>query len=79
MTGGADLVIGFDLDMTLIDSRPGVAATYRALNERLGTALPAEDLAAIAVDVFGDDRVLVEPSLPDALDRAVQQAEEKAI
>ena len=45
MTSGADLVIGFDLDMTLIDSRPGVAATYRALNERLGTALPAEDLA----------------------------------
>lgn len=45
MTSGADLVIGFDLDMTLIDSRPGVAATYRALNERLGTNLPAEDLA----------------------------------
>ena len=45
MTSGADLVIGFDLDMTLIDSRPGVAATFRALNERLGTALPAEDLA----------------------------------
>lgn len=38
-------VVGFDLDMTLIDSRPGVAATYRALNERLGTSLPAEDLA----------------------------------
>jgi phosphoglycolate phosphatase len=45
VTSGADLVIGFDLDMTLIDSRPGVAATYRALNERLGTNLPAEDLA----------------------------------
>jgi dihydrofolate synthase/folylpolyglutamate synthase len=26
--------------------------------------------------VFGDERVLVEPALPDALDRAVELAEE---
>lgn len=31
--------------MTLIDSRPGVAATYRALNARLGTSLPGDELA----------------------------------
>jgi phosphoglycolate phosphatase len=28
--------VGFDLDMTLIDSRPGIAATYRALCEATG-------------------------------------------
>lgn len=27
----APLVVGFDLDLTLLNSRPGVAATYRAL------------------------------------------------
>jgi phosphoglycolate phosphatase len=30
------LTVGFDLDMTLIDSRPGIAATYRTLAERTG-------------------------------------------
>jgi phosphoglycolate phosphatase len=30
------LTVGFDLDMTLIDSRPGIAATYRALVARTG-------------------------------------------
>ncbi len=38
-------VAGFDLDMTLIDSRPGVTATFEALNRELGTAI---DGAAIA-------------------------------
>jgi phosphoglycolate phosphatase len=28
--------VGFDLDMTLVDSRPGIAATYRALVARTG-------------------------------------------
>lgn len=38
-------------------------------------ALPADDLAEIAVEVFGAERVLVEPRLPDALDAAVELAE----
>ncbi|WP_200806308.1 folylpolyglutamate synthase/dihydrofolate synthase family protein [Demequina sp. NBRC 110052] len=38
-------------------------------------AIPADDLAAIARDVFGDDRVSVASSVPDALDQAVQIAE----
>ena len=40
-------------------------------------ALSADDLAAVAVDVFGEDRVVVEPELPDALDRALALAEEQ--
>ena len=38
-------------------------------------ALDADDLAEIAVDVFGEDRVHVAARLPDALDTAVQRAE----
>lgn len=34
--------VGFDLDMTLIDSRPGIAATYRALSVRTGVHVDAD-------------------------------------
>ncbi|GGY95173.1 HAD family hydrolase [Streptomyces poonensis] len=35
-------VVGFDLDMTLIDSRPGIRACYRALSARTGTHIDAD-------------------------------------
>lgn len=38
--------VGFDLDMTLIDSRPGIAAAFRALTERTGVHIDAD--AAVA-------------------------------
>jgi FMN phosphatase YigB (HAD superfamily) len=38
----ASLVVGFDLDLTLLDSRPGVAATYRALSAAIGVHIDAE-------------------------------------
>ena len=34
--------VGFDLDMTLIDSRPGIAATYQALSARTGVHVDAD-------------------------------------
>ncbi|MEU3659267.1 haloacid dehalogenase-like hydrolase [Streptomyces sp. NPDC032940] len=34
--------VGFDLDMTLIDSRPGIRACYVALSERTGTYVDAD-------------------------------------
>jgi dihydrofolate synthase / folylpolyglutamate synthase len=40
-------------------------------------ALPADELAALAVDVFGADRVEVVPRMDDALDNAVTLAEEE--
>ncbi|MGW0531994.1 bifunctional tetrahydrofolate synthase/dihydrofolate synthase [Streptomyces sp. NPDC003032] len=40
-------------------------------------AMGADELAAIAVEVFGDDRVQVEPRLPDALEAAITLAEEE--
>jgi phosphoglycolate phosphatase len=36
------LTIGFDLDMTLIDSRPGIHACYQALSARTGTYIDAD-------------------------------------
>jgi phosphoglycolate phosphatase len=36
------LVVGFDLDMTLIDSRPGIAAAYRRLADRTGVHIDVD-------------------------------------
>ncbi|MFC8299788.1 HAD family hydrolase [Micromonospora orduensis] len=36
------LTVGFDLDMTLVDSRPGIAATFRALTARTGVPVDAD-------------------------------------
>jgi dihydrofolate synthase/folylpolyglutamate synthase len=38
-------------------------------------AMPADELGALAVDVFGSDRVSVSPELPDALESAIELAE----
>jgi dihydrofolate synthase/folylpolyglutamate synthase len=38
-------------------------------------AMPADELAALAVDVFGADRVSVSPRLPEALSEAMELAE----
>jgi phosphoglycolate phosphatase len=35
------LTVGFDLDMTLIDSRPGIKATFEALSAETGTYIDA--------------------------------------
>jgi pyridinium-3,5-biscarboxylic acid mononucleotide sulfurtransferase len=37
------LVVGFDLDMTLIDTRPGIAAVWEALAAETGTAIDSAD------------------------------------
>ncbi|HEX4722087.1 MAG TPA: folylpolyglutamate synthase/dihydrofolate synthase family protein, partial [Pseudonocardiaceae bacterium] len=39
-------------------------------------AMPADDLAAVARDVFGADRIVVEPRLADAVETAIGLAEE---
>ena len=46
MTGSTPFAVGFDLDMTLIDSRPGIAAAFRALTEQTGVYVDAD--AAVA-------------------------------
>ncbi|MER6849575.1 haloacid dehalogenase-like hydrolase [Streptomyces flaveolus] len=42
MRPGSAPTVGFDLDMTLIDSRPGIRACYLALSERTGTYVDAD-------------------------------------
>lgn len=42
----APLTVGFDLDMTLIDSRAGIAATYRALSA--GTGVHIDDALVVS-------------------------------
>ncbi|MFD0143841.1 MULTISPECIES: HAD family hydrolase [unclassified Streptomyces] len=36
------LTVGFDLDMTLIDSRPGIKATYEAFSAQVGVPIDAD-------------------------------------
>ena len=38
-------------------------------------AMPPEQLAAVATEVFGEDRVHLRPELPDAIEEAVNLAE----
>jgi phosphoglycolate phosphatase len=40
----APLVVGFDLDMTLVDSRPGIAATLVALQAETGAPVAGDDM-----------------------------------
>ena len=55
-----------------------VADEVIATQNSLARSMPADDLAALAVDVFGADRVTVETRLDDARDAAVRLAEEDA-
>ncbi|WEO96748.1 haloacid dehalogenase-like hydrolase [Streptomyces sp. FXJ1.172] len=59
------LTVGFDLDMTLIDSRPGIRACYQALSERTGTYIDADltvtrlgpPLAEELINWFPEERI----------------------
>ncbi|MFD6417318.1 HAD family hydrolase [Streptomyces sp. NPDC060194] len=42
MTAAPTLTVGFDLDMTLIDSRPGIRAAYVALAAETGVEIDAD-------------------------------------
>ncbi len=69
-------MIGFDLDMTLVDSRPGFLETVRILALETGTALDAD--AIVRVERLTAQGVRLEETLslwlpPDAVDRAAQR------
>jgi dihydrofolate synthase/folylpolyglutamate synthase len=53
-----------------------VADTVVITRNSSSRAMPAAAVAAVAKQVFGPDRVLVEPPLPDAIESAVALAEE---
>lgn len=51
---------------------PEIVVTQASLDR----AMPADELAEVARDVFGEDRVHVQPSLPDAISLAADLAEQ---
>ena len=69
MTGpSTPLVVGFDLDMTLIDTVPGFAANLIALGDEMGVAFPVDDLTSRLGPPL---EMLLRDHLPaDAIDRA---------
>jgi uncharacterized protein len=66
------LVVGFDLDMTLIDTAPGFVATLDALGAELGVAFPSVELGARALGPPLDQTFapyLQEAEIAGAIDR----------
>src|SRR5690349_2360286 len=67
----APLVVGFDLDMTLIDTTPGFGATLTALGAELGVEFP---VAALTARLGPPLDLILEPyleaaAIPPAIDR----------
>ena len=60
---------------TMLELLEPVLTDVVITENRSPRALPADDLARIAVDVFGADRVVVEPLLPSAIDAALELAD----
>jgi dihydrofolate synthase/folylpolyglutamate synthase len=60
----------------LLDALVGVVDDVVVTRNSSPRAMDPDDLGAIAVSIFGDDRVEVVPSLPEAIARAVDLAEE---
>lgn len=68
------LVVAFDLDMTLIDTVPGVVSTLTALGAELGVDLPVDELTSRLGPPL---HVLLEPYVPaDAMDTLIDRFRE---
>ncbi|GAA0430885.1 dihydrofolate synthase [Actinoplanes capillaceus] len=66
-----------DKDVTgLLDLLEPVAAKIVVTQNSSPRAMPAEELGQLAVAVFGEDRVTVTATMPDAIEEAVVLAEE---
>lgn len=71
---GTNLVVGFDLDMTLIDTTLGFQAVLRALGEELDVVLPVELMTAVLGPPLS---MMLEPHLaPEAIPAAVDRFRE---
>ena len=70
-SAASPLVVGFDLDMTLIDTVPGFGPVLRTLGEELGVEFPVDDLTSQLgppLDVMLSGH-LPDPQIPAAVDR----------
>jgi uncharacterized protein len=70
----APLSVGFDLDMTLIDSGLGIGATLHALGAELGVSFPVEEVTARLGPPL--DRMLAPHLEPEAVGPAVDRFRE---
>ena len=74
LVGVVGVVHGKDVDGMLRELET-VCAELVVTQNSSPRAMPADELGALAVDVFGADRVSVSPRLPEALTEAVELAE----
>jgi dihydrofolate synthase/folylpolyglutamate synthase len=74
LVGVVGVVHGKDVEGMLRELEP-VCAELVVTQNSSSRAMPADELGALAVDVFGADRVSVQPRLPEALTEAVELAE----
>ncbi|NYJ07075.1 bifunctional folylpolyglutamate synthase/dihydrofolate synthase [Petropleomorpha daqingensis] len=74
LVGVVGCVRGKDVDGMLRELE-GICAELVVTQNSSERALPADELGALAVDVFGADRVSVHPLLPEALESAIELAE----
>jgi dihydrofolate synthase/folylpolyglutamate synthase len=77
LIGVVAMLAGKDLRSALEILEPALDEVVISQNSS-SRAVPADELAAIAVDIFGADRVTVEPRLDDAIETAVRLAEDGA-
>ena len=68
-----------DKDAAAILEAPAGARPRRRHPQLVTSGDAAEQLGALATEVFGKSRVTVEDNLPDALDRAIALAEEEGL
>ncbi|SDM69974.1 dihydrofolate synthase / folylpolyglutamate synthase [Geodermatophilus siccatus] len=74
LVGVVGVVHGKDVEGMLRELET-VCAELVVTQNSSSRAMPADELGALAVDVFGADRVSVQPQLPEALTEAVELAE----
>ena len=74
LVGVVGVVHGKDVEGMLRELEP-ICAELVVTQNSSSRAMPADELGALAVDVFGADRVSVSPRLPEALTEAVELAE----
>lgn len=76
LVGVVGILADKDVEQVLAILEP-VLATVVCTTGNSPRALPADEIAELAVEIFSEDRVLVEPRLADAVSAAVELVEER--
>jgi hypothetical protein len=77
------LVVGFDLDMTLVDSRPGIAETLRILEAETGAPVATDEMLVAllrrTLDLEFGDRFDAQLDLHREPERLAQVGDERLV